>query len=49
VLLGDVLAKQQALERLQRQLDLAGQHAEAADGRVAELQSTNRSVPPLLS
>jgi hypothetical protein len=44
VLLGDVLAKQQALERLQRQLDLMGQHAESADGRVAELQAMNRSV-----
>lgn len=45
VLLGDVLTKQQALERLQRQLDLTGQHAEAADGRVAELQAANRSAP----
>lgn len=44
LLLGDVLIKQQALERLQRQLDLAGQCAEAADSRVAELQTANRWV-----
>lgn len=42
LLLGDVLAKQQALERLQRQLDIAAQCAEAADSRVAQLQTANR-------
>jgi hypothetical protein len=42
LLLGDLLAKQQALERLQRQLDLAGQCAEASGGRIAELQAANR-------
>jgi hypothetical protein len=42
LLLGDLLTKQQALERLQRQLDIAGQCAEAADGRIAELQAANR-------
>jgi hypothetical protein len=42
LLLRDLLTKQQALERLQRQLDIAGQCAEAADGRIAELQAANR-------
>jgi hypothetical protein len=41
VLASDVLAKQQALERLQRQLDVAGLSAELADSRLAELRDTN--------
>lgn len=50
LLLGDLLAKQQVLDllakqqQLQRQLDLAGQCAEAAGGRAAELQAANRQA-----
>jgi hypothetical protein len=42
LLVGDLIAKQQALERLQRQLDLVAQCAEVSGGRIAELQAANR-------
>jgi hypothetical protein len=44
LLVADVLAKQQALERLQRQLDVTCQCAELADSRLAELRSANSTL-----
>lgn len=41
-LVGDALAKQQALERLQRSLDVAEGRREAAACRIADLQGQNR-------
>jgi hypothetical protein len=41
-IVGDALAKQQTLERLQRSLDVAESRREVAACRLADVQATNR-------
>jgi hypothetical protein len=43
-LVGDALAKQQTLERLQRSLDVAESRREVATCRLADVQAQNRCV-----